>query len=202
MRFRLEPSDCVELGDMIIEEKSLFSTMSELRKANTDYPYFITMTVAGWIDVFTRKEYCDIIVDNLKYCQKNKGLKIFDYVIMPSHMHLIVQHAEKQLASVIRDFKSYSAKQIISKVDNSDYESRREWLLHMFRYQAKYKKQNKEYMFWQKSNYPVELSNQKIYAQKRNYIVNNPVESGLVTNPESWYYSGSCFQSPLLMDES
>jgi len=36
--------------------------------------YFITVTVVDWIDVFTRKELAEIVIDSLKYCQKEKGL--------------------------------------------------------------------------------------------------------------------------------
>ncbi len=44
--------------------------MSELRKANTENTYFLTLTVVGWINVFTRKDYCEIILKNLHYCPK------------------------------------------------------------------------------------------------------------------------------------
>ncbi len=35
--------------------------------------YFITMTIVGWIDVFTIKNYKLLITNSLKYCQQNKG---------------------------------------------------------------------------------------------------------------------------------
>ena len=35
--------------------------------------YYITMTVVNWVDVFTRKNHCDAIIESLKYCQKEKG---------------------------------------------------------------------------------------------------------------------------------
>jgi putative transposase len=176
--------------------------MSELRKANTDHPYFITMTVVGWIDVFTRKELCDIVVKNLKYCQKEKHLKIFEYAIMPSHVHMICQSSESHLADIIRDFKSFTSKEIIKFILENPIESRKKWLLHMFEYYAQFKNQNQKYMFWQKTNHPVELSNPKIFDQKSEYIICNPVSSGLVINPASWYYSSACPNSPLIMDES
>ncbi len=65
--------------------------MSEYRKTYEGGLFFITLTVVGWIDVFTRKEYADIIVENLEFYQKEKDLAIFAYVIMPSHIHLIVR---------------------------------------------------------------------------------------------------------------
>ena len=51
--------------------------MSEYRKTYEGGLFFITLTVVGWIDVFTRKEYADIIVQNLEFCQKEKDLAIF-----------------------------------------------------------------------------------------------------------------------------
>lgn len=78
--------------------------MSELRKANTDLAYFLTLTVVGWIDIFTRNRYNEIIINSLKYCQFNKGLDIFAYVIMPSHLHLVARNLEEKLNMVIRDF--------------------------------------------------------------------------------------------------
>jgi putative transposase len=48
-----------------------------------DRPYFITMTVVGWIDVFTRKNHKLVIVDSLKYCQEHKGLEIYGWCPLP-----------------------------------------------------------------------------------------------------------------------
>jgi REP element-mobilizing transposase RayT len=171
--------------------------MSELRKANTDYPYFITLTVAGWIDIFTRKCYCDVVIDSWKYCMEQKGLEIFAYVIMPSHIHMVARSLNGELNKILRDSKSFTSKKILGLIEQMPGESRREWLLHMFKYFAKYQKQNKTYSFWQKTNHPIELNYPKIIDQKIAYIHNNPVESGYVTNPESWYYSSACGDSPL-----
>ena len=88
--------------------------MSELRKANTDLAYFLTFTTVGWIDVFTRKELADILIEKLKTAQKNHQVAIYSYVIMPSHIHLIVQKKDNSLLSDwIRDFKSTTAKDIM-----------------------------------------------------------------------------------------
>ena len=65
--------------------------MSEYRKTSADDLYFFTLTVVGWIDVFTRNEYRDILIQNFKYCQENEGLEIYSYVIMSNHFHMIAQ---------------------------------------------------------------------------------------------------------------
>jgi len=75
---------------------------------------FITITVVDWINLFTRKALCEILITNLSHCRNKKGLKIFGYVIMSSHIHLVVRAAEEQkLSEILRDFKSYTAKKKI-----------------------------------------------------------------------------------------
>jgi REP element-mobilizing transposase RayT len=53
---------------------------------NPDGVYFITFSVKGWADVFIRNEYKNILLENLKYCQQNKGLEIFAWCKMSSHV--------------------------------------------------------------------------------------------------------------------
>ena len=89
---------------------------------------FVTITVVGWIDVFTRAQYCDILIENLKYCQREKGLQVHAYVIMSNHVHLILSTVKIPLQDIIRDYKKYTAKKIIEAID-SPQESRREWML-------------------------------------------------------------------------
>ncbi|MBX2910456.1 MAG: transposase [Chitinophagales bacterium] len=67
--------------------------------------YFVTFTVHQWADVFTRRDYSDIIIDSLKFCQKEKGLNIYAYVIMSNHIHLIIQSRQTPLSDIIRDLK-------------------------------------------------------------------------------------------------
>ncbi len=165
--------------------------MSEKRKANTDSAYYLTFTVVGWIDIFTRSKYCDIVLKSLEYCRKEKGLEIFAFVIMPSHIHLIARHNEEKLNEIIRDFKSFTAKAIIRTIQEEPGESRKEWLLHMFKYFAKYKNQNKKYQFWQKTNHPTELFTNDVIDQKINYLHNNPAVAGIVSNVESYVYSSA-----------
>jgi putative transposase len=176
--------------------------MSELRKANSDRPFFITLTVVGWVDVFIRNEYCDEFLNNLEYCRKNKGLKVYAYCIMSSHIHIIVANENDNLPSIIRDLKSYTAKRIIELITNNPQESRKEWLLYLFKYYANNNAQNSEYQFWQKTNHPIELYTAEVFDQKQDYIHRNPVETMLVNDECSYVYSSANPDSPFVVDES
>jgi REP element-mobilizing transposase RayT len=79
-------------------------TMAGYTISNQQGLHFLTFTVVGWVDVFTRKSYRDVILDSFRYCQKERGLLIYGYVIMSNHLHLIVRTEKEDLSNVIRDF--------------------------------------------------------------------------------------------------
>jgi REP element-mobilizing transposase RayT len=109
--------------------------------------YYLTFQVVGWVDLFSRQVYKDIIIDNLRYCQQNKELAVFAYVIMSNHVHLMLQSQNGTLSQTIRDFKSYTSKVILETIEESN-ESRKEWMLNYFEYAAKKHKRNSKYQLW------------------------------------------------------
>jgi len=58
--------------------------------------YFLTMTVVHWIDVFTRKEYKQIITESLNYCVEKKGLVLFAWVLMSNHYILLPEYKNQK----------------------------------------------------------------------------------------------------------
>ena len=99
--------------------------------------YFVTMTVVHWIDVFSRREYRDIIVDSLNYCVENKGLKLYAWVIMSNHVHIVGEvEGELGMSGFLRDFKKHTSKRILEAIEEIP-ESRREWLLDKFSFEAR-----------------------------------------------------------------
>ncbi len=159
---------------------------------NQNATHFLTFIVVGWIDVFTRDDYRKIIIDSLFFCQKEKGLYINAYVIMSNHIHLICHVKEPFLLSdVIRDFKKFTSKTILDFILLSEKERRKEWMIRLFKYYAKYSKNNKDYQFWQQDNKPIELESQKWIMQKLNYIHLNPVRNGIVLEAEDCAYNSA-----------
>jgi REP element-mobilizing transposase RayT len=154
-------------------------------------PYFITMTIVGWIDVFTRKDLKLFIVDSLKYCQTNKGLIIYAWCLMPSHLHLICCADDGFLLSdIIRDFKKHTAKAIV-KVITEIGESRREWLLSQFHEHCKHLKRKQQYKIWQDGSHAKIIYTPRFFYEKLNYIHNNPVEDMIVQNAEDYLFSSA-----------
>ena len=153
-------------------------------------PHFITATIVDWIDVFTRKSYRDCVIECLDYCIKNKGMILYGYVIMSNHIHMIIQSEEGKLSDLIRDFKKFTAKTILEKIQNEP-ESRREWMLERFKLATKTHSRNKNYQFWQYGNHPEEIYSNKFMWSKLDYIHLNPVRAGIVEKASQYIYSSA-----------
>ena len=162
------------------------------RFGESDIPHFITMTVVEWVDLFNRQRYKDILIENLKFCIKNKGLIVHAYVIMSNHVHLIASTANgESLSSVIRDFKRYSAKIIYETLKEDKQESRKNWLLWIIESQGEMSSSNKHMKIWRHENHPVTLDTNNMLDQRLNYTHNNPVKAGICFTPEDYVYSSA-----------
>ncbi len=154
--------------------------------------YFTTATVVDWIDVFTRDLYRDILLDSFRYCQKEKGLQVHAWVLMPNHFHLIssvINVADHGM--VLKNLKSFTAMKIIDAIINNEKESRREWMLDLFERNGQAIKSNFRFQFWQHENHPVLLADEKMIFQKLNYLHENPKRAGFVNEPHEWKHSSA-----------
>lgn len=149
--------------------------------------YFLTLQVIDWVDIFTRKNYPNIIIESLDYCRKNKGLEIWAYVIMSNHVHLIVRAKDENLSAVLRDFKRHTATKILKTISTIP-ESRRDWMLERFEKAARLQQRNSKYQFWTHRNHAIELVSHYFICQKMAYIHLNPVRAGWVEKAEDWLY--------------
>ena len=157
-----------------------------------DRLYFVTFAVVDWVDVFTRREYKDVIVESLKFCQKEKGLIINGWRLMSNHIHLIVgRKADIKIEDIIRDFKKFTSVSICRAIENNRNESRREWMLDIFRKEASKSRKHQNYCFWQDSYHPIVLDTNKRMDQKLDYIHENPVKEGIVFSAEDYVYSSA-----------
>lgn len=157
-----------------------------------DQLYFVTFTVIRWLDVFTRREYRDIFMDSLRYCQQYKGLNLYAYCIMTNHVHMIIgRRGTGDLQGIIRDIKKYTSVKIIEAVKDNPQESRKDLLMWMFERTGRYNPNNKIYQFWEQHSHPIELNTNIMLEQRLEYIHNNPVKAGIVLSPEDYLYSSA-----------
>jgi len=162
--------------------------------AESGYPYFVTYTVIEWIDLFVRNVYREVFLDSVRYCQKEKGLVVYAWVIMPSHIHMILgSKGEMPLEGIIRDNKSFVSREIRKLLESFEetFESRKSWMYQMMRSAGIRNPNNNDFQLWMQHNQPIELNTSYLMDQKLNYIHNNPVDAGFVHNPEEWLYGSA-----------
>lgn len=149
--------------------------------------YFTTSTIVNWSPVIKTKKYFDILIEIFRFSQINKKLKIYSYVILDNHFHLICQG--EKLDNIMRSIKSYSAKRIIELL-------KKEYRIDMLKIFAKERSIDKSkcrYQVWQEGYHPQLISDDEMLIQKTNYIHYNPVKKGLVEKEEDWIYSSAGF---------
>ncbi|MEQ9415414.1 MAG: transposase [Cyclobacteriaceae bacterium] len=167
--------------------------MSEKYKvSDQDRLYFITFAVVHWVDVFSRQLYRDIIVDSIKFCQKEKGLVVSCWCLMSNHIHLIIgRNGEYSIESIVRDLKKYTSVHICKAIESNFRETRRDWMLDLFRKAALESSKHQKYKFWQNQYHPIELDTNEMLDQKLEYVHDNPVRAGIVDRQEDYVYSSA-----------
>ena len=159
---------------------------------NPEGVYFVSFAVIQWLDVFTKNENRNIIIESLRFCQMKKGMEIFAWCIMTNHMHLIFRSAGDQKPELLLgDFKRFTSKAIVNAIMENNAESRKEFLLEQFQIAGSKSSNVKKYQFWRHDNKPIELWSNKVIDEKINYIHQNPVEEGLVFRAEDYLYSSA-----------
>ncbi len=157
---------------------------SRYKITNPALPHFVTCTVLHWIPVFTRPATVEIVLDSLRYFM-SEGLKVYAFVILENHMHLVVQ--SEQLDTDMSRFKSYTARQLIQYLDANNVRS----ILEQLAFYKKAHKIDRAYQFWQEGVHPEWIQNEAMMRQKVEYIHQNPVKRGYVDEAEHWRYSSA-----------
>ena len=159
---------------------------------DNDKLYFISFAVVNWVDFFIREEYNQELINSWQYNIENKGLQIYGWCIMTSHIHMIVgSDGKMKLDKIIGEMKSYTSTRFKTLINENQQESRKEWLVWMFERAGKKNSNNNEWQFWQQHNKPLEITGQEMFDKTLDYIHQNPVVAGFVIRPEDWKYSSA-----------
>lgn len=148
-------------------------------------PHFLTMTVNNWIPVFTRPETIEILYQSWNYLQQKRDYKLYGYVVLENHIHLIAQSDD--LNRDIKAFKAYTARNIIDHLKSVNAT----FLLKQLAFYKKAHKTNSDYQLWQEGTHPQLMSSEAMLRQKLEYIHLNPVKRGYVDVAEHWRYSSA-----------
>ena len=125
-------------------------------------PHFVTCTVLHWVPVFTRPDTVEIVLDSLRYLMA-EGLKVYAFVILENHLHLVAQ--SNQLDRDMMRFKSFTARQLIQYLEEKKVLP----ILEQLAFYKKAHKDNRTYQFWQEGVHPEWMQNEAMLRQKVDY---------------------------------
>ncbi len=112
---------------------------------------------------------------------------------MSNHLHLFISvpKHEISISDILRDFKKFTSKKIIETINNNPKESRKEWMLQIFRKAGELNARNTKYQFWRQENHPIEIFSLLFISQKLNYLHQNPIKAGIIDKAEDYIYSSA-----------
>jgi len=162
------------------------------------YLYFITTKIAGSKPIFRRPSLAQLVIGSLQHMREQGWIKLYAYVIMPDHIHLIVRFLNDHTPSqVMRDFKKFTARRIVQQL-MAEGETN---LLSFFQ-QAVTRPTRQRHKVWEDGFFDKQISSEEVFLQKVEYIHHNPVQDhrGLASSPEKYPYSSA--RNYLLGDHS
>ena len=151
----------------------------------TEWPQYFTATIRNWLPLLATDKYKNIITESLHFMVVDKRIELNAFVVMDNHIHLIWQPLPGQsLSSIQLSFMKFTAQQIkfALAIDNPDLLG-----------QCKVNKSDREYQIWKRKPLSIELSSQKVFMQKLEYIHYNPVAAGICIYPEEYHFSSALF---------
>ena len=158
---------------------------SRFRFGESPFPHFLTCTVVGWLPVFTRPETVQILLDSWQFLQDQGRLTLLGYVVLENHVHFIA--SAEDLAKQVGDFKSYTARRVIDHL----IERHVRILLEGLEYHKARHKGDRAFQLWQEGSHPKVIETEAMLRQKLEYIHQNPVKRGYVSDPTHWRYSSA-----------
>jgi putative transposase len=151
--------------------------------------FYVTFSVVDWLPMFVSETACKIVTESLDFCHRQKGLRVNVYVIMPTHLHAILFHADfqaKALEQVVTDFRKSTGRQLADFCARHMPASFQNVLL-------EHAGSDRERRLWQRTRHPVQIETENFWQAKIDYLHQNPVRKGLVREAEHWRFSSASY---------
>jgi putative transposase len=152
---------------------------------SSEHAEFLTVTCLEWKHVLKEDALKDIVTESLTYLTNSKRIRVYGFVIMSNHFHLIWQSiGENKSREVQRDFLKYTSQQILKILQREKSDLLIELLVNA---------KDRKYQVWERNSLAIPLWSSYVFRQKLNYIHQNPVKAKLCRFPEEYEYSSARF---------
>jgi len=142
--------------------------VKKLQHINVEgYAYFVTTNVYHGEKIFSNPKIVNIVLSAIFFLKEKGYFRLYSFVVMPEHLHLIIlPQNKKTLSQIMHSLKSYTAKKINNLLGQSG-------------------------KIWQDGFYERIIRSEGDLREKTTYIENNPVRKKLVEAPEKYFYSSA-----------
>lgn len=178
-----------------------------------NFVYFVTTVVQDRIKFFEEPLFCELFIDNLRLCKDLKKFKLYGFVVLSNHVHLIISPNDKYNISKVmqslkksfsRDFNNFWSITNVGEIHESrlrDIKSRLDKKQFSFNQRKYYNIPNYEKYLrhldkfagfpkfsWQKSFYDRIIRNESDFNARMNYIWFNAIKHNL-KDAENYLFS-------------
>ena len=153
-------------------------------KAQFNETLFFTATNLNWMPLLESKTNKNYILDCLNYLTKNDKCRIYAFVIMPNHIHLVLDLISLDKPSFQRIFLSYTANQCINHLRKTNS---------IYLDDMKSTQNDRNYHFWERNPFWTHLQSKETLVQKIGYIHLNPVRKSYLKckKGSDYFYSSA-----------
>jgi len=158
---------------------------SRYKFGDEHYPHFMTDTIVAWLPVFSYPCFADTVFESWRFLQRERQILLLAFVVMENHLHWVAVGPD--LGKRVKEFKSYTARNIVATMKRNGYET----LLRELKFFKRSSKLDQDYQLWQEGSHPKAIENDNTMWQKIEYTHNNPLRRGFVDDPLHWRYSSA-----------
>jgi putative transposase len=153
--------------------------------------HFLTFSCYQRRPLFAKSERCDLFLKILERVRRRYRLVVVGYVVMPEHVHLLVNEPQRDtLSTAVQALKLGFVKSLegfrFTDAPPRSRKSGETWGTLMKHTPMKQNCRSRTNHFWQARFYDFNVWTEKKRIEKLLYIHRNPVTRGLVASPEEW----------------
>ena len=109
--------------------------------------YFYTATILNWDHLLSDNKFKNIIIESLNYLVKNGKMKVYSFVIMPNHLHIIFKNLEKNGREMpYTSFMKFTGHSFLEELRKNESK-----LINKF----KVERLSINHQFWQRNSLPI-----------------------------------------------
>ena len=170
--------------------------MSRRSRNRTKELYYVELKVRGEIPLFIRKSVSQKITEGLKWCCEKRGLRIYDYSILPDRIIFVAETAWGSLHEVLNSFQGFSSKAVKKTLQSERQSSQADWMLQLIDKNGSLD-QTGERNIWELNPVMDKLIKQEQHDKHAEMISNRMVRQGWVHKPEHYILCSSSPRHPL-----